>query len=62
MSRIKEIVIQVQQALAIFAVVYLLMDSMERSAAVNDERVAQYRAVCRESRIEETGGIYHEEK
>ena len=63
MNWIKRIVVKLLQALIIFVIVYAVMDGFDRSTAVNDERVSQYRADCKQAKnVNSEGGIYHEEK
>lgn len=52
MKLIKEIVIKVMQAVIIIAFVYIILDSFDRSAAFNDQRVSAQRQQCEQARIE----------
>ena len=63
MKLIKRILVKVIQALVIFAVVYAVIDGFDRSAAFNDERIAEHKASCHQAKnVDSEGGIYHEEK
>ena len=63
MKLIKQIVVKVIQALVIFVVVYAVIDGFDRSAAFNDERVAEHKASCQQARnVDSEGGIHYEEK
>ena len=63
MKLIKRIVVKIVQALVIFAMVYAVIDGFDRSAAFNDERIAEYKASCQQAKnVDSEGGLYHEEK